>query len=243
MNDIEKLFKEKIQHYPVTPPAEVWETLQDSLQQQRQKKKAGWWWMAASIVLLATAGAFFYLNNQPTVLPESRGIANNPVVVQPVEPLKSISPGSDTESEVNHTAPLATVQPKLLPVETTESSVAVVAQTTRVINNPERMRPVARLDISPLEEENTSINPMLQPKNLIAIAKMPVESTPTVTIIYKSGGEEVKEENTNKNPLTKAANFLASIKENGVGFSELRSAKSEIISKAFSSKRDPIPAE
>jgi hypothetical protein len=105
------------------------------------------------------------------------------------------------------------------------------------------MQPVARLELNSLREMTPKSKPMLEQKTLIAVAETPVEQNPTVTIIYKSGNGEKKEETTTKNPLTKAADFLANIKENGVGFSELRSAKSEIISKAFSSKRDPMSAE
>ena len=239
MNDIEKLLKDKLQHHSVTPPAEVWETLQDSLQQQ-QKKKAGWWWIAASIALLATIGAFFYLNNYPTVLPESSGIANKPAVVEPIEPE---SPNSVTEFQDNSTTPIAMVQSKPLQAELTESSTSAAVQTTGVVTKVERMKPVVRLDVNSFEVQTSSPKSLLQQKALIAVAEATVERTPTVTIIYKSGRGEVKEEKTTKNPLKKAASFLASIKENGVGFSELRSAKSEIISKAFSSKRDPMPAE
>jgi len=241
MNDIEKLFKDKLQHHPVTPPAEVWETLQSSLQQQQRKKRAGWWWMAASITLLATVGAFFYLNNQPTVLPKGSEIANNPAAVQPVEPIQSQSPSAEFQDD--STAPIATIRPQPLSAKAATPVSSVSMPSTYVVKKVERMQPITRLELNSLEETTLKSKPMLLQNSLVAVAQTPDEDTPTVTIIYKSGGGEVKEENTNKNPLAKAANFLASIKENGVGFSELRSAKSEIISKAFSGNREPMPAE
>jgi len=190
----------------------------------------------------ATRFDLFALRNRPIGTAQEKPFKTGDfAAVQLVEPIQPQSPSAEFQD--NSTTPIATIRPQPLAAKVATPVSSSSVQSTDVINNAERIQPVARLDVNLPKEMAPKPQPMLQQNSLVAVTETPIENTPTVTIIYKSGGGEVKEENTNMNPLAKAANFLASIKEKGVGFSELRSVKSEIISKAFSGNREPMPAE
>lgn len=252
MKDIEDLFKQKLQHHPVAPPADTWEKLQASWQQKERKKKGGWLWLAASVALLLMLGGAFYLGYDAT---------------NSVEPIAIELPA---QWEAND----ATVPPAPHIANEGQKEVAVIIPEVERAES-EKAEPVVQKDVQ-TPQRNAELEEMLVIEQLAKVeATAPLEVTasepiiyqlpeepliaevsdilkspakPTVTIIYKSGGmvqESVQETEApeDRKPLEKALAFFTNIKENGVGFSELRSAKSELISKAFSNKREPMSAE
>ncbi|WKN40547.1 hypothetical protein [Tunicatimonas pelagia] len=234
MNDIEKLFKEKLSQHPVAPPPGVWEKLERT--QVQKKKKGAWWWMAASVVFLLLAGVTFVFTQQPTT-------TNDTVAIE----LPKV--GSETLETV--TAKMPKPLPKNLPKVIEPTPVAETRLATTVITqktDPEestaeivqRLASIDKVKTTSPQEPQYTVN-QLPETDLIADASARAKTA--VTIIYKSGKADESVEEEPKKPLRKAIAFLADIKYGGVGFSELRSAKSEIISKAFTNKREPMAGE
>ncbi|UYZ60050.1 hypothetical protein [Hymenobacter latericus] len=56
--DIDKLFRDKLEQHPTPPPANLWYDLQEQLEPQEEKRRGGFWMyaVAAAITLLLVAG-------------------------------------------------------------------------------------------------------------------------------------------------------------------------------------------
>lgn len=246
MSDIEKLFKEKLAHHSVAPPPDVWDKLQAAQQQEDSQKKGAWWWVAASVAMLLTLGGIFLLNDRSTEPGEQVAIETS-TIPEVTEPSAPEAPTSSVESFQDQSTPS-----EVAALESNDESKKSLNQVSvestsddEPVNKVDRPDPIAKIEAGPLVEENSwkPANYSLPQETISTEAIALAQEAPTVTIIYKSGkSKEVKSTET-KRPFGKAATFLANIKENGVGFSELRAAKSEIISKAFSNRREAMPAE
>ncbi len=234
MDDIEKLFKEKLAQHPVVPPPGVWEKLQQT--QVQEKKKGAWWWIAASVALLLLAGVAFIFTQQTTT--SSDTVAAELPRVQPEVPKLAAE---------DMPKPLLKRIPKTvesIPIVKVLSPTTAVSQTSA----PERSQIEVTQHLASIDKVETTSPPEYQPKldqlpQAAQIVDALVQPKTTVTIIYKSGKADDEMIEETKKTFKKAFAFLADIKEGGLGFSELRSAKSEIISKAFSNKREPMAAE
>ena len=68
----------------------------------------------------------------------------------------------------------------------------------------------------------------------------PVAQRRTITVIYKPGGQRAKAKPSASETglFAKTLSFLDDVKENGIGYSELRSAKSELVDQVFSRKSE-----
>ena len=251
MKDIEQLFKEKLQHQQVTPPADTWEKLEGAWQQKEHKKKGGWLWLAASIALLLASGGVFYLNYyRPQAntsiaidLPDTSRTGEAIALQAPKVPDETLEEQENVIAETSLDVAReeqTTVADKKVSEEP-DPELAQQSLTPEQIHLPE---PLAQIEAVQPEVIPHSVPTHINLPDQTLLAEASTNSKPKVTIIYKSGrtNSPVEEEET-KNPLEKAVSFLNNIKENGVGFSELRSAKTELLTKAFSNKREPMSAE
>ena len=231
MDDIEKLFKEKLAQHTVAPPPQVWE----QLEQAQEKKKGAWWWMAASVAILLLAGVALVFTQQSTIndtvaidLPSIQSETPDLPTIEMLKPLPKHLPN------VAGPAVAAKITPSVTTISSTSTSQAAEVNTTTY---PATLAKIET--ISPVVSQSS----LDQLPQTLLVAEATVPPRTTVTIIYKSGKADDSATEEHKKPLKKAFAFLADLKEGGVGFSELRSAKSEIIYKAFSSKREPMAAE
>ncbi|MEM9832529.1 MAG: hypothetical protein AAF944_17985 [Bacteroidota bacterium] len=236
MNDIEKLFKEKLAQHPVAPPPGVWEQLQQA--QAAEEREGGWWWIAASVALFLLLGSVFLINYR-SIAP-ANSVATELKSGEDQKAVEKISPVPLAEEKVIakvQTTPLEKI--KSIPVA---NEVRKNSELKLPVEAVEIKRPTTLAKLNPTIPKTTEYDlpKLVQVLPDQAIAQALGKANQSVTIIYKSG--TVKKSEPNR-PLEKAFAFLTNVKEGGVGFSELRSAKSEIISKAFSNKQESMPTE
>lgn len=253
MKDIEQLFKEKLQQQAVSPPGDTWDKLEDAWQQKEHKKKGSWLWLAASIALLLTLGTVFYMHydqiqsNAPVAveLPDSSKSGEQVAIDIPKAAdgdtseeltVRDTDSGLDQEVEVTKKIEKPTISEELSPE---------MAQRSSTPNEVEIPEPLAHIETMQLADAFSAEPSIIERPKPGLLADASTDVKPKMTIIYKSGSSSAsdEEEAETRNPLEKAVGFLNNIKENGVGFSELRSAKSELLSKAFSNKREAMPAQ
>ena len=236
MNDIEKLFKENLAQHPVAPPLGVWEQLQQA--QAADERKRGWWWIAASVALFLLLGSVFLLYYQS--ISPANPVATELRVEDDQKSVEEIRPTPLAEEKV--TAKEQTTSPKKMESIPVKSEVRKTPKLKLPVEVVKIKRPVtlAKLNATVPQAMESDLPKLVQALPDQAIAQTLGEESQSVTIIYKSGTAKKSEPNR---PLEKAFAFLTNVKEGGVGFSELRSAKSEIISKAFSNKQESMPAE
>lgn len=245
MKDIEKLFKDKLQHHREAPPEESWEKLQELWNDNRKPKRRIGWWLAASISVVAMLSGLFYqtghhMGQQSSdriaieISNISRSTPYEKVVPKEVDMVKPPRPNQTLDLATNGLVEVASAPSSVNKMPDTENAYSV-----------KQLPVVERIEVDYQEKHDylATSDPAQLP--LPTLAHAPTSTKPSVTIIYKSGETEtsVKKISGSVNPLEKAVSFLANIKENGVGFSELRSAKSELFSKAFSNDREETPAE
>ncbi|MHC2990195.1 hypothetical protein OB13_00805 [Pontibacter sp. HJ8] len=111
--DVDKLFRERLGPSSPTPPADLWNRLQDRMEagmpaKEEEKKPRGFMWMtysiAAAISLLLAVGIVFYNVQRGTVAVD--GMAQNKKQV-PEQPLIIEEPAADQPVVAQATEPLA----------------------------------------------------------------------------------------------------------------------------------------
>ncbi|OUJ74872.1 hypothetical protein [Hymenobacter crusticola] len=144
--DIDKLFREKLQHHAPTPPAHLWAQLEEELQPAK-KRPVMWLYAAAAVIaLLLVVGAGWLLrgpglstetqelatsNTQPQIEKKS----SNRLTIQATAPAETASKESEAGSEGLAAAVASTQGPTRevhteRPAETTPRSRRAVAYTT-----------------------------------------------------------------------------------------------------------------
>ena len=247
MNHLDKIFNNKLKHHKTDPPDNLWDKIDTALEENNRKKKAFMYWkVAAAIVLILSAGVGIYQfngQNGSTQLAdttqldesfqnESKGLNSQrgPSPKQLEETVKDIDP------------PIVTRK-----VETTKGENLGQTQGLENINNE------SKLDIyaneSPSEDAKNELILQLtqidkvKPMNidtstfssfelLASLENLSPVSLP-ITVIYKPGSAQntvAADQNDTTNPLA----LLAELKSSGLGFTEIRSAKSALIAKVFS---------
>src|SRR5690554_625875 len=70
-NNIDKLFREKLQGFSEDPPAYVWDGISEQLMHGRRKRRAAWfsWSAVAALVLLAFLAGWYFNESKATVMP------------------------------------------------------------------------------------------------------------------------------------------------------------------------------
>lgn len=127
--DVDKLFKERLGPSSPTPPADLWNRLQDRMadempaKEEERRKAGGFMWLsysiAAAITLLLAVGVVFYSVQRGTVPVD--GMARNNELV-PEQPLIITKPAPDkTVAEV--AAPVATPEEAAIPETTAPAAV------------------------------------------------------------------------------------------------------------------------
>lgn len=151
--DIDKLFKDRLGHTSPTPPADLWNRLQDRIEtempaaSQGESKPLGFMWLsysiAAAITLLLSVGIVFYNVQNGTVPVDRDGLADvnglkpeQPFIIE--EPAntdaqlaqvaeKPASTSSSDEVLVEPATPTATTAPVTKPAETVTKQVIAKA--------------------------------------------------------------------------------------------------------------------
>ncbi|MEO0330661.1 MAG: hypothetical protein AAF223_03100, partial [Bacteroidota bacterium] len=217
-------------------PPGVWKQLQQA--QAAEERKGGWWWVAASVALFLLLGSVFLINYQ-SVSP-ANSIATELKVKKDQKAVEEVSPVPSAEEEMVVKAQVT--PPKQIESLPVKNEVGKSTELKLPMELVKIKRPVtlAKLNSTIPKTTKSDLPKLVQASPDQLIAQTSDEANQSLTIIYKSGATKKSASNR---PLEKAFAFLNNVKERGVGFSELRSAKSEIIYKAFSNKQESMPAE
>lgn len=240
MKDIEKLFEEKLKKHQVVPPAQRWEKLHEQLHGKQKKLTMLYWKIAASILVFmgAVVVAYVYLDgdSQP-----SRAISDNTVQqALPETKTEDTSSGKDNKAEERESIsveqqPAITeeeegasdwIKKEKLPPAT--NAVREEKVGTETLPDPYFLAEVPKIQSATAHALATRE----QAENPAAVIPAPLhEDNPPIKIIYK--GAKPQEKNST---LEKTLAFLDHLKSTPISFSELRQAKDELITRAFSFK-------
>lgn len=238
MKNFDHKFSEKLYNHKTSPPADLWEKLDGSLEAERNQKKRFLYWRVAAAVtfLLLTTGVVWY-NIDRTI-----SIENTVVADYEEEPVQELAPEKPNElayeqqtgSSVNVTQeqkPVAVDPPPV--VEREQKSFSPASNPNDRLTAGEKVNPTsdqaatdARIKVGLLEPVKPSLLAVERHESDYT-ASLPITNAP-VTIIFKPGSKADKLPEMNK-PLE----LLADLKNSSFSFSEIRSAKSELLAKVF----------
>jgi len=70
-NNIDNLFREKLQGFSEDPPAYVWDGISEQLRHGRRKRRAAWfsWSAVAALILLAFLAGWYFNESTETIMP------------------------------------------------------------------------------------------------------------------------------------------------------------------------------
>ncbi|WP_375435389.1 hypothetical protein [uncultured Hymenobacter sp.] len=163
--DIDKLFRDRLEGHAPAPPAYLWNQLEEELQPAK-KRPALWLWAAAAVVLLLASG-LLWLQLSPT-----SGTGSAPLAAS-AKPTRSANQGQQAVVEpakksVAATHPQATTAPALA---STLPKAATVAAPTASVRQPEGAHPEARQQLTASTTRPTRINKTFRPASTPEIVK------------------------------------------------------------------------
>lgn len=237
MEDFDNIFSEKLYNHKTAPSSDLWGAMDEALdREQRNKKKIIYWRVAAAVLLLMVAGGLLWINDNSATMPAEMSKVNeaSSETVEALKPEKydalalesaTGNPLPDKEEQANHVA-TPTPDTSVKFVEQVESEDAGRTDQPDIVQNknPDRDN-VEKTDLEKIQPLQPALADLEadQPAFLAAIPEYPE----TVTIIYKPGEGKAKVE------MGKPLEMLADIKNGGISFAEIRSAKSELLAKVF----------
>lgn len=242
MKDIDKLFSDKLYNHKTPPPANLWDQMDGALEaEQRQKRKVLWWRVAAAVTFILMTSGLLWLQmdqDKTEIVAETTNQAPELPMEQPEIDSEKIAPMAQA-TEPADTEPRN--QPKQIKEQTLESLKS--DNTTGSTQKEAGKETVPQLaegrsvkdgnDQSELPEiKPLSPEPVQLESQRLALLETEVAQSPsTVTVIYKPGQKtqgRVKQQDLNK-PIE----LLSDLKNNKISFSEIRSAKSDLLAKVF----------
>ena len=249
MKNIDKLFSEKLTHHEVTPPAVAWDTLAEALQRKRRKRRVGYWSVAATLLLIGTLTTFIVGLDQEkeAVMPISQesSVVASPLVADGQFPEED----QDNTLEQEITPVTHRSAPERVPSEKSTPPVAsspVVKEPThleRPMTTPPVLAERNAVEVSLPTREKKSANQTLvvdatRYKRADTVSDKETESVrpSEVTVIYQPNPSTLAKRNSLGQRIDKTLTF---IQDHGIGFSELRSAKSTLVNKVFSNQEAP----
>ena len=252
MNDIEKL-SEKLRNHTVTPPPEAWQTLAQGLHQKRRKKRVAYWRVAAAVMLLGVAITWLGLENQNLVSRVAQQVVTDSVAVSKElliadNQVVTKDADIDSESELKSVTETPNKHPSAMPAVSDVEPSLLSDELSIKIPSPSPLA-TGKKETRVIEEVNIdSEQSTAQQPTLIVEASRYRKSTPgadtlqaeeeivsgsAVTVIYQPNPATLAEKKSLGEKIDRTLTFL---EEHGIGYSELRSAKSDLVDKLFSGK-------
>lgn len=242
MKDIEKLFEDTLKNHKVVPPAHTWEKLHHHLHGKQRKLKLLYWKIAASVVLVigAVVAISVFLDGQsvqPSIvvlentiqdqLPENKTYEEPSNEGNKVEKLENTS--SEQQQPIAKAKKESAKQVKKTKLPTVTDSEK--KQETEDLSKPAFLATVPTVQPNTVQSLKLSGN-VTENHDLTRITLVSLDDkNPPMKVIYK--GANPQEKNTS---LEKTFAFLDHLKSTNISLSELRQAKDDLITKAFSSK-------
>jgi len=236
MKNFDHKFSEKLYSHKTSPPADLWDKLDSALDAERQEKTRNLYWrVAAAVTLLLLIGSVVWFNIEGTT--QTNIAMKSEEKVEPVQELIPEKHNALALQEKMEDAPglaqdYIPIDNEPVPDEKDESNTnshpivsnKMLAQTEKVDQNKDQV--VLRNGLRPLKPIGPDL-PEIERQVLATVTSLPKTSDP-VTVIFKPGNKPDKIQEINK-PLE----LLADLKNSSISFSEIRSAKSELLAKVF----------
>ena len=246
MKNIEHLFSEKLKNHEVAPPAATWNALTDALQRNRRKQRMKYRLVAAVLLLMGATLAltlWMYRETAPPVAQDLPDTLSQPLAGGPLQ----VDNQSDT---IQNSAKLASKRsaPKQLPVLKESATQATDLPVIRKSSLPEELPMAVPPSLSaekasevvlPVNEEEPItrtfvVDASRYKKSAVNTTSEIRQTAPSkVTVIYQPNPSALAKKNSLGEKIEKTLTFL---ENHGIGFSELRSAKSNLVDKVFSTK-------
>lgn len=252
MNNIDKLFKTKLDTHEVAPSAEAWQKLNGHLSQSRNNKRVIWMSIAASVALIIVAVVYFKIDAPIEDKPQIAETSPQVIIDKKVDSIittnkdQQIVIESKTENtqeevhedkdntfkEVNHDNLLA--QKALIMIKVGEENKEVVQQH-------ETIEPSDDASTINTHEVKATTNLIEENKTLLAVNDEQKKHTKnsSVKIVYnlqpvvKIDSSILKDKSTNidskSGVLGKIVAFAKNAKASDVSLGQLRSAKDNLL--------------
>ncbi|AII53772.1 hypothetical protein [Hymenobacter sp. APR13] len=201
--DIDKLFRERLAEHAPTPPAYLWNQLEEELQPAKKRPVLWMWAAAASVVLLLVSGVLWLQNSglrpagsgavatgsRPTPRPlrattkpatpaeNKNEVAAAPQATTPARPASTPSETTASRAPGKQLPQVAATSPRQLAAAVTRSR--VVAPATRPASQPSPQALVAQVPSPQPERPLEPVVPASQPSQLpaLALAATPAPAT------------------------------------------------------------------
>lgn len=224
----DKLFREKLENFQRPAPAAAWDRIEKNL--SKPSRTIIWLRIAAGVAILATAAVLVWpAGKNPEALAE---IKNKPMVT-PVDTVKESQ--MKKEDAVNK--------------QQTPVKKKIVRDVVPAINH----QPVAKVE-TPVQKseqvvkDSAAINPVSQPKELVAEIVTPVKAESSNTIVYtnrevnakflkKKLSPEATPEDKDASGIQKLIGLAYAAKNSEGGLADLRQKKDDFLALSFGKKK------
>lgn len=247
-NQIDRLFRERLEGHSVQPSPEAWRKLNAGLAEKRVKKFAIWIGMAASVALLLVSG-WLILKNDVEVIPTEIALGTPQLEQREVPKNKSLEEANGIDKKEDKT-PLAIESPsKSLDTKNNgtgevETSNATPVNTTQTEENSANTT-VSINQNSNQEEYLEDSKETVKDENLVAenvSTNTSKASNSSVKIIYNLEpavkaetsdpilNQSVQEEEKNEKAFDKLMAFAKNVKSSDINLGQLREVKDNLLS-------------
>ncbi|WP_057939821.1 hypothetical protein [Algoriphagus resistens] len=248
-NNLDQLFKEKLENHTEKPSVLAWERLESQLPQKSKSYKGIWWAAAASMTIFFTIG-YLVLREGDTTLENPILAGNNteestesPIQTEVITPEASQEGQKETENQQTTEEPITkptSIKPKARPADsssktqksqptTSQNPVAMteVKEGTGQDKTVREETPTITLETSVIPEPEF---PPVELEKAVAEVTEPVETQPAYTVkIYSSG---LKEEPKDKNLIAEIGKTVNEVEgllgKVDQGFADLQDAKNNL---------------
>lgn len=226
----DKLFREKLENFQRPAPAAAWDRIEKNL--SKPSRTIIWLRIAAGVAILATAAVLVWPSGKN---PEALAETKNKPVVTPVDTVKE--PELRKEDTVNK--------------QQTPGKKKIVRDVVPTINH----QPVAKVE-TPVQKSKQvvkdsiaiAIDPVSQPKELVAEIVTPVKAEPSNTIVYtnrevnakflkKKLSPEATPEDKDASGIQKLIGLAYAAKNSEGGLADLRQKKDDFLALSFGKKK------
>ena len=242
-NEIDRIFKEKLDRHDSTPSAAAWKSLNAQLQQNKTKSNRKLYWMAAAVSLILFSAGWLVIN-QPLGTNTSTGIASTTAEAPSTLPETTEVPVirkaivAEAETPEPSTIVESVAQPLPAKIDIIASSKALASnkaetETVNPLNVSTEVQPTKLLIESVVPEltiEGTE--PVLAkvsvPTETIVIEYVPVQK-PAIAAQPVYAKQAASEEKTKEEPVI--LKVLEDVKSGNLGLADLRAAKNNLFAK------------
>jgi len=253
-NNLDKLFKEKLNQHQIKPSQLAWERLENQLPKKKKEPKT-YWWAAAAAVLLFGVSYFIFQNSDQTETGDFVAEQSKPSVEEIIKnPVTETRDNEVSNSETFEEAPKTPeLEDKPLPEETQRSEVVNKPMEFVAVNTPKEEEEKTKKVIEETPEimEETGVMTFEVSRPLIAevpleLTEIETEDVPEVTSPNENTGYKLTiisdgiKDTPNNNLIAGIGKRVNQVEgllgKAGQGFGELQEKKNDFFNNLISKK-------